>query len=158
MEINQIKIEKISDLYFDEAVDLILEVMNDFGQLPKSMIENDDRRYFKLITYDSFKNNELDLYGAFYDNKIVGVIGSEENNIDYFFVKKDYQHQKVGTLLMDNYFRRVNQQNFKKIYVDASNYARDIYKKIGFEDEYKQVEEKREYQMIYRMEKYNGIY
>lgn len=158
MEINQIKIEKISDLYFDEAVDLILEVMNDFGQLPISMREYDDRRYFKLITYDSFKNSELDLYGAFYDGKIIGVMGSNENNIDYFFVKKDYQHQKVGTLLMDNYLRRMKIQNFTKIYVDASHYARDIYKKIGFEDEYKQIEEKSEYQMIYRMEKYNGIY
>lgn len=158
MEISQIKIEKISDLYFDEAVDLIMEVMNDFGQLPIYMREYDDICYFKLITYDSFKNNEIDLYGAFYDNKMIGIIGSNENHLNYFFVKKDYHCQKVGTLLMDDYLKRMKRKKITRIYVDASHYAHDIYKKIGFEDEYIQVEEKKEYQMIYRMEKYNGIY
>lgn len=158
MKINQIVVKKINDFDFNEAMNLILEVMNDFDQLPLNMQKYEDAKYyFKAFTYDDYQNNELELYGAFYNDKIIGVLGNDKNYLNYFFVKKDFQNKKVGTLLMKDFLNRMQDQQYKEIYVDASNYAHEIYKKIGFEDAYEHQKKRKEYEMIYRMENYNGI-
>lgn len=158
MNINEIEIKRIKSSCFNEVIELVLEVMKDFDQLPVELKNSKYLKdYYMLSTYLDCKKSDLEFYGAFYKNKIIGVIGNDKNNLSHFFVKKDFQNQKIGLSLMNNYLRRMEKANYKVINVDASKYAHEIYKKMGFQDEYEQDESKNKYEMIYRMDDNYGI-
>ena len=74
----------------------------------------------------------LKAFGAFIDNKLVGIIAtrSEGTHIALFFVDKKYQKQGIGKQL----FQTILNTNIDKITVHSSPYAVSIYHKLGFHD------------------------
>lgn len=158
MNINEIEVKRIKESCFNEVIELVLEVMSDFNQLPIELKRyNHFKEYYMLSTYLDCKKSNLEFYGAFYQNKLVGIIGNDENNLSHFFVKKEFQNKKIGLLLMKNYLNRMKENNYNIVSVDASKYAHNIYKKMGFQDRYEQDESKNKYEMIYRMDDNYGI-
>ena len=84
---------------------------------------------------DFVKNKEsidaLEMYGAFRNNELVGVIAtrSDGNHIALFFVDGKYHRQGVGRYLFEAIIRA---STGEKITVNSSPYAVEVYKKLGF--------------------------
>ena len=96
---------------------------------------NGENYYFKSNNENYvlflYKNeiHKLIIYAAFIENKIVGVLAMRESHISLFFVNKNYHRQGVGRSLF-----KVIKEDYrgKKITVNSSPYAVNIYKKLGF--------------------------
>lgn len=89
-----------------------------------------------IDTFSAYVNDEnimrnLDMYGAFIDNEIIGVLAArnEGKHISLFFVDSKYQRQGVGKRLFSTFARHISA---KSITVNSSSYAVDIYRKLGF--------------------------
>ncbi len=85
--------------------------------------------------YESIHNPEfisqLKLYGAFLEDKMIGVIATRKNgrHVALFFVEESYQGQGIGKRL----FQMVCEENQRgMITVNSSPYAVSIYKHLGF--------------------------
>ncbi len=85
--------------------------------------------------YDSIHNvdfrQQLQLYGAFHENVLVGVIATRKNgrHIALFFVDQRYQKLGIGK----NLFQLVCQYNqSREITVNSSPYAIKVYEHLGF--------------------------
>ena len=85
---------------------------------------------FREILDDSEYINERDFYGAFDGEKMVGVLGRGKTaHINFFFVKKEYHRKGIGRKLFE---AMLNDCDEKRITVNASPYAVNIYKHFGF--------------------------
>ena len=77
------------------------------------------------------KNDDIDYIGAFYDQKLIGLIGirTELEHICFFFVDGQYHRKGVGTKMFDYLL-----ENYKGniITVNSSPYGLGFYKKLGF--------------------------
>ena len=74
---------------------------------------------------------KLDIYGAFEDDKLLGVIGVRNKNyISLFFVDEKYQGHGVGRKLFD-FVCENNNDGY--IDVHSSIYVKEIYEHMGFE-------------------------
>lgn len=84
---------------------------------------------------DNFNSRNMEFYGCFEEEKIVGVIAVRQiNHICLFFIDKNYHGQgiakKLFALVKNNI---VNNNNTKKyITVNSSPYAVKIYERLGF--------------------------
>ena len=85
---------------------------------------------FKRILSDEAYINSLKVYGAFYDDKLVGVLAVREpQHISLFFVKAEFQKQGIGRKL----FERLKKDSAEKVFtVNSSPFAVGIYEKLGF--------------------------
>lgn len=74
--------------------------------------------------------NERELYGAYLNNELVGVIGTKDkSHIALFFVDGKYHKQGIGRKL----FEIVLENNDKDyLTVNSSIYAKEIYEHLGF--------------------------
>ena len=65
--------------------------------------------------------------------KIVGLLCSKQRfHVFHFFILPDYQCQGIGTRLWRNYLMHIPNQHGLKITVNASDFALDFYKQLGF--------------------------
>ncbi len=87
---------------------------------------------FKRTIDDSEWVNKRDFYGAFIDNKVVGVIATKDlNHIALFFVDGNYHRQGIGKQL----FKLITDLNIDNFFtVNSSPYAHEVYKHLGFKD------------------------
>lgn len=86
-----------------------------------------------MYFYDENYLSMLCMYGAFYEEKLVGVIAtrSEGTHIALFFVDGKYHRQGIGKQL----FQTVWERNlFHKMTVNSSPFAIPVYHKLGFCD------------------------
>lgn len=82
---------------------------------------------FKMNTYDG----SITLYGAFFEDVLVGVLGKRgTNHICLFFVNCDYMGQGIGKKLFNYFIKTVD--NTIPVTVNASDYGIPIYEKLGF--------------------------
>lgn len=82
---------------------------------------------FKMNTYD----RSIILYGAFFDNTLVGVLGKKgTNHICLFFTNRDYMNKGIGRKLF-NYFLTTVDKTLP-VTVNASDYGIPVYEKLGF--------------------------
>lgn len=65
------------------------------------------------------------------NNKILGIIGLEKNEIRTFFVHPNHQRQKIGTQLYNHIENITKNQNYSKIFVKAGIKGVPAYKKFG---------------------------
>ena len=124
MEIREIKKEEMP-----EALALVWRVFLEF-EAPDYTEEGIQE--FKRAIDDNDWVLEKDFYGAFENNKLLGVIATKNtNHIALFFVDGNYHKQGIGTKL----YQKVTSLNKDDYFtVNSSPYAHEVYKHLGFID------------------------
>jgi len=135
----------IIELKYENNFNEIFEVFEDIVYYPtKENIEN------ILLEYEQIKEREL--YGYYYDKKLIGIIGinnnPENNEVLHFGVHPEYRGKNIGTELMD-FIKNKN----KVLILETDDDAIIFYKKYGFEyteyfnEKYKKIR----YKCIYKI-------
>ena len=124
MEIRKISKEEIKD-----ALDLVWKVFLEY-EAPDYTEEGIEE--FKRSIDDTNWVNAREFYGAFSENKLLGIIATKDiSHIALFFVDGKYQKQGIGRKL----YNKVELLNNKGYFtVNSSPYAHEIYKHLGFID------------------------
>jgi GNAT superfamily N-acetyltransferase len=115
---------------------LIKKVYDEFVSIDYSKEGN---RFFydwiKPLKIAERQCNQINLWVAFIDSKLVGMIEIRDNKrISLLFVDKAYQRQGIAKKLIDESLKECIRRDPKleKVYVHASPYSISIYKKLGF--------------------------
>ena len=124
-----IQIKTLELFQRDDALELVWKVFLKY-EAPDYTKEGADE-FFKSIHDDEWLN-QIKMYGAFDDDRLVGVIATrqEGTHIALFFVDGEYHRKGIGRLL----FQRVLEDNkVNYMTVNSSPYAVPVYEKLGFE-------------------------
>ena len=115
---------------YEEAFDLVWEVFLEY-EAPDYTQDGVDE-FFQSI-HDEDYIFMLSVYGAFIENKLVGVIATRTNgsHIALFFVNGRYHKQGIGRRLFETVKSECKE---KYMTVNSSPYAISIYRKLGFLD------------------------
>ena len=107
-------IRKLDKAEFQQATTLALEVYLQCGQ---DDFEDEGLESFKSFIFNDKLMNELCIYGAFEENKLIGIMGTknEGKHISLFFIKKECDCPA------------------NEITVNSSTYAIRFYESLGFE-------------------------
>ena len=122
-------IREIKNTEMKEALSLIWKVFLEFES--KDYTEEGINEFKRTIDNNDWVNDR-DFYGAFDNNKLLGVIATKDkSHISLFFVDGKYHGQGIGRSL----YEKVKSLNDKDYFtVNSSLYAHEIYKHIGFID------------------------
>lgn len=112
----------------DQALGLVWQV---FFQYEASDYSKDGIDEFEKSIHDPQYLSTLQLYGAFKNNEIIGVIAtrSKGTHIALFFVNGKYHRQGIGKQLFQMTLKDCPSN---KMTVNSSPYAIQIYHKLGF--------------------------
>lgn len=124
------EIKKIDQAQMDNAIDLIWTT---FLQFEASDYSDEGIQSFKDFIENKEIINTLEFWGAYDNQKLKGVIATNENrkHICCFFVEAQYQRQGIGRKLWE-YLLENSQKEV--ITVNSSPYAVPVYHKLGFVD------------------------
>lgn len=120
-------IKKIIFEEIEQVIDLIYitTVQNDTSEIIKN-----NKKLFSSMFKESY--NDMELFGYYIDNKIVGVIGIEDSNyIPILYVKKEYQNLHIGTYLLE-YVKNYLQDKTALLEVCSVKKAIRFYEQNGF--------------------------
>lgn len=123
MTIRQLKSDEI-----EEALELSWDVFSDTEA--EYYTEEGIRSFYESIHDRKFLDS-LDIYGAFINNIMVGIIGTRDNgrHIALFFVCPKFQRNGIGK----NLFRHMLEKNkSREMTVNSSRSAIEVYRKFGF--------------------------
>lgn len=124
MEYRKIKQEEMK-----ETLELVWRVFLEF-EAPDYTEEGVQEFKRSIDDQDWVKNREF--YGAFENNKIIGVIATKDiTHIALFFVDGKHHKQGIGKKLF-NLISELNDRGF--FTVNSSPYAHEVYKHLGFID------------------------
>ena len=125
-----IRIRCIEKEKWDEALKLVKEVFMEF-EAPV-YCEEGIADFMHAIGDESYLSMHR-FYGAYQDNKLVGVIATRNNHhhIGLLFVDKRYQRKGIGRQLIQHI---LDMKDEKPITVNASPFGHEFYKKLGFVD------------------------
>ena len=122
-------IRNILETEMTDALKLVWEVFLEY-EAPDYTEEGIQE--FKKTIDDMEWVKARDFYGAFIDNKIVGVIATKDkHHIALFFVDGNYHRQGIGKQLY-NKVKDLNEDDY--FTVNSSPYAHEVYKHLGFID------------------------
>lgn len=115
---------------WNEALQLVKEVFMEFEAPDYG--EEGVADFMHAIGDDSYLNMHR-FYGAYQDDKLVGVIATrkEHHHIGLLFVDKNYQHRGIGRQLIHHI---LDLKDDGAITVNASPYGHGFYRKLGFVD------------------------
>ena len=115
---------------WEDALKLVKEVFMEF-EAPDYCDEG-IADFMHAINDKSYLNMHR-FYGAYQDDKLVGVIATRNNHhhIGLLFVDKNYQHMGIGSQLIQNIMVL---KDDGPITVNVSPYGHEFYKKLGFVD------------------------
>ncbi|PHV70705.1 GNAT family N-acetyltransferase [Sporanaerobium hydrogeniformans] len=110
------------------ALDLVLNVFMEY-EVP-DYSQQGIETFQKCIKDDQWLKS-LEIFGAYMNNSLVGVIATRNNgnHIALFFVKGNYHRQGIGRRLFD---RVIENCTNNTITVNSSPYAIKIYRHLGF--------------------------
>ena len=113
-----------------EALSLVWSVFMEY-EAPDYSQEGVEE-FYKSIHDESYLS-QLCMYGAYKDNRLVGVIATrnEGTHIALFFVDGNYHRQGIGKKLFQTIKRECHSD---KMTVNSSPYAVPVYHKLGFHD------------------------
>jgi len=131
MKLKDIKIKDIKSKYVDFIVDFIWDIQIEFNQIPSIFQDDESKEIFKSGVFESMNNN-LKFYGAFIEDKMLGIIGFDKNNILYLYVSNEYQKKGVGTLLLK--FTLEMLREYDVVNIETVETAKSFYKKNGFKN------------------------
>ena len=114
----------------EEALQLVKEVFMEF-EAPDYCDEG-IADFMHAISDESYLNMHH-FYGAYQENKLVGVIATrnDHHHIGLLFVYKNYQRKGIGRQLIQHILTLKDET---PITVNASPYGHEFYKKLGFVD------------------------
>ena len=123
------EIRKILKEEMKEALALVWKVFLEY-EAPDYTEEGINE--FKKTIDDMFWVKEREFYGAYDNNKILGVIATKDiTHIALFFVDGKYHKQGIGRML----YNKVEELNNKGFFtVNSSPYAHEVYKHLDFID------------------------
>jgi GNAT superfamily N-acetyltransferase len=133
---NAIRIEKYQSGQEIMIHQLIKKVYDEFVSIDYS--DEGNRFFYEWIKPSKIAErqcNQINLWVAFIDLKLVGLIEIRDNKyISLLFVDKDYQGHGIAKKLFIKSLKEIIQRDPKldKFYVHASPYSIPIYKKLGF--------------------------
>lgn len=120
----------LTDYYNSSIVNLVMSVFLEY--------EAPDYSQEGIDTFSAYVNDEnvmrnLDMYGAFIDDEVVGIIAARNGgkHISLFFVDSKYHRKGIGKMLFSAF---IKDNPAKVITVNSSPYAVEIYRKLGFVD------------------------
>ena len=124
------EIRQLTDNEKLDAMPLVWEVFTEF-EAPDYRQEGVDT--FKAYIEDAHTIRALEIYGAFDEQKLIGVLALRNNgsHISLFFVDRRYHRQGVGRKLYETFLQNCKAST---ITVNSSPYAHEVYRKLGFED------------------------
>ena len=131
------KIEELKLENLEEAINVIEDTFMKFEapDYSKQGIES----FFKFANYETIKENfskNMKMYVAKVNEKIVGVIGYRDNShINLLFVLEEYQHNGIAKALYNLVLENCKNANTKRMTVNSSPYAHNVYLKLGFIDD-----------------------
>ena len=132
------KVFEIKKLDLSYLKDISKIIIKTFKECEEEFYE-DKKAARDFILKNSVKNIaecfSRDLYfGAFFQNKMIGIIRfcESKQKIVSFFVVKEYQGLGVGKMLFNKLLDYCKKKKIENILVWSSNYAKNIYKKLGF--------------------------
>ncbi|MGN1270237.1 MAG: GNAT family N-acetyltransferase [Clostridia bacterium] len=122
------EIIKLNKEQYSEAIELAWKVFQEYegSDYSKEGIES----FYNSIHSEEYIK-QLEIFGAFKNEKLVGIIATRNNgnHIALFFVKGEEQNKGIGKKL----FQRICLENSSgKITVNSSPYAVEIYHHLGF--------------------------
>ena len=131
---------KISLSHLTEALTLVKEVYQEFDAPLYS--EAGNQTFYHFISYDNISemisDGNIIFYGCYEESELVGVIAIRKiNHISLLFVKASHHRRGVARKLFEVAKMSCKEENKKKvgkpfITVNASPYAVEVYKKLGF--------------------------
>ena len=138
----EFKIEELKVENLEDAIEVIKVTFLKFEapDYSKEGIEN----FFKFANYETIKESlskTMKIYVAKIKEKIVGVIGYRDNShINLLFVLEEFQHNGIAKSLYNLVIEKCKKVHTKKVTVNSSPYAHDVYLKFGFIDDNKMQE------------------
>ena len=122
------KIEKLTRDQIKDAFPLVWDVFCKYEAI--NYPENGKQAFWNAIHTSDYLN-ALSEYGAFIDGKLVGIIAlrNEGSHIALFFVYGQYHRQGIGRKLFE---ACLSDNANSRITVHSSEYAKEIYIKLGF--------------------------
>ena len=131
------KIEELKLNQLEEALKVIEETFMKFEAPDYS--EEGIKNFFKFANCESLKemlNNNMKMYVAIVNEKIIGVIGDRDNShINLLFVLEEYQYNGIAKALYRLVLNNCKSAGTTKITVNSSPYAHEVYLKFGFTDD-----------------------
>ncbi len=113
----------------DIAIDLVWKVFLEF-EAPNYTDEGIEE--FRRSIFDKEWVSKKKFYGYYDNNKLVGVIATNDiNHISLLFVDGNYHKHGIGRDLY-NYIKKFNNTGYFN--VNSSIYGHEFYKRIGFVD------------------------
>ena len=122
------KIKKLSQTELENSLPFVWKVFLEFEAV--NYPEEGKAAFYSAIHSKDYLRM-LTAYGAFDNDTIIGVIATrnEGSHIALFFVDGEYQRQGIGRKLFE---KCLEDNNNPLITVHSSEYAADVYKKLGF--------------------------
>jgi GNAT superfamily N-acetyltransferase len=75
------------------------------------------------------------MYGAYFDNRLIGVLAvSDRNYVSCVFVDKQYHRKGVASAMLHAIISEFKKKGQKKVLLNATPYALPFYHKLGFVD------------------------
>lgn len=133
---NNYIIKKVDFNLIEDAFSLVMDVFMEFDA-PDYSKQGVETFRNSIIESEEFKNRfkigEQIMFGAFIDNKIIGIIAiSVRNHISLLFVDKKYHRMGVATELFNTIIKELGFKKGDKIKLNSSPYAIGFYSNIGF--------------------------
>ena len=133
----KINIELLKEEEVEELSEVILEVFNEF--VAGDFLEEGITLFKEFVSPPSLKTREESgeafTLVAKDEDKIMGTISiKDKDHISLFFVSKSYHRQGIGKKLFKKALDKIllNEEKVSKVTVNASPYAVDVYKNLGF--------------------------
>lgn len=126
-------IKKVENNELISAIDVIWDTILENNLISFQVNEKTKLDYYKAIIEDCLLE-KLVIIGAYKDNEIVGVITIIGNLIRHFYVRGEYQNQKIGKLLLSCVLSYLKDKKYSIVRLNSTEYAYEIYKKMGFVD------------------------
>ncbi len=123
-------VRKIEKTAFGEALSLVWRVFQEY-EAPDYTRQGVDE-FYKSIHDEDFLSM-LSMFGAYVNNKLVGIIATRNmgTHIALFFVDGKYHRQGIGKKL----FQKVLEHSTaSRVTVNSSPFAVPVYRKLGFLD------------------------
>ena len=124
-------IRKIGENETKEALELVLRV---FMQYEAPDYSDEGVETFKRTAiYNVEYISSIAIYGAYENDKMVGVIATRNNgsHIALFFVDGQHHRKGIGKMLFQTV---LDQSTAEEITVNSSPYAKEVYHHLGFKD------------------------
>ncbi len=129
---------KLQPKDIDQAMRLVKTVFDQYDAVDYPPLGR--KTFYHFISPDNIlqmmQSGEMYLYGAYVANQLAGVIAVRSvQHISLLFVREEYQKQGVAKGLVAMVKCKYTNQKLEKpsLTVNASPYAVEIYKKMGFE-------------------------